>query len=1254
MPVRPVVQYERPRDDEMVDGEYFLKIPGGHNPIIYPRTALAPMFPQTYPDGIQYPAWRMKLKDRKALVKLVPDQPFSLGQKHHHTHPLAHTTRVFAAYQALDMVLNQLDAGYAYRIHDVGGKPSFWKFHPMQAAISCSQPIVDGDDVFRRQRSPNVCGCRFPNTCPLCDNCDVYIFVHSMYYITLSEMVHFMERHPQAVIISLVHRFPDSAGSILDMQYSRSRVSGGASQIVMTAGMSAPYLHPDNDWMFDQGSERCRLGTVVWNCATEIAEHYVFRFAVTARRVQSRRPIGMARAGSVVVKSKMFPRKEFNRVLYEEAYRYFTQRSHPNEHVHEATSHLQRFARTANLEDGFDPDIIFEALTDATSHRAQVRHTLVDHVQGMDAAVRLSDDAYRPLTWSDVLWHAVTLNLKPFFYKIGPWKWLLAVPLAMCFVLLLLRTRIRRLSFIPSQITEAMLTWKLHSGGAVTKAYEFSPVSLLNTGISGITGPVVRAAMAVAKSAKLLVAPKARKPAILLGMRGAMSALALSALLAYPLSLVYGKISQCAYRHLRRRGFELPNGTHSESWYGAVCHYARTGSGKYIARRWAAESTSLFACTAVSTVVAPLAGPKAYKLCLIDPILEEKAKRCLISWFGIIGPMMFGFLEGLLANDQASDLALRAIVHTTLAYLPYGRGVFVHSLLNATGAVLSRWSLSSIAVSTTVLCFDRVLAKVKRRRWARHRRVIRELFRQRRPVPLQMASVGVCVDLPDKAYPPMYDGKFGRDTCSARSKESCIPQPGTVLWGIGFCSVYPYAVRSCIHSERSAVLFRSTWWPSPSDADLATYFDWSFAPPFSIKDVDRAKWTSELKPEKRRLYLNWPLEGFLKSEQMKKKAFIKRENYLKTLSSIKPRLIQGTYAISNYLAGPTITAHSKFLEWFVNRSSDWYLPYTASPDRMTADIEARLHFQPLHFVEMDGTRMDAAINPTFNKCLELKIPHEEGSELIMRLNRKLIGRTRHGCKYVACHGLASGVQHTAFNHCLYMWLAWRTFRSKNPSLQGQLLICNKGDDLLMFVGLTTWAVEDIVAGFQRFLEGAGLTTTCAIRGSYFSSEFLAMRPYRARNGKLLWIPKPGRLLPKLCWSSSSGKVKCPEQHAYLVSQGFKHLTAAPVIGPFMLALTRCAVFDDRDLEDVDSSWKYKMTGTSEQDREALLHEFEQFYGCSREEILELEAELDSISSLPYVCRSKLMSTFVDHDLDPIVGQAELPAGPVSLLGRTAL
>jgi hypothetical protein len=439
------------------------------------------------------------------------------------------------------------------------------------------------------------------------------------------------------------------------------------------------------------------------------------------------------------------------------------------------------------------------------------------------------------------------------------------------------------------------------------------------------------------------------------------------------------------------------------------------------------------------------------------------------------------------------------------------------------------------------------------------------------------------------------------------------------------------------------------WWPLPSEVDMTVHLNWEVhCPPFDVGDIDREAWSKALRPAQRALYHDWAREGFTRKEMEEKKCFCKAENYIKPRHAIKPRMIHGTHAISNFLAGPTISAHSKRLEKHVNQSQDWYLPYTASPDRMTQDVEDRLDFEPIYYIEMDGTRMDAAINPTFNDCLQRFIPHEEGSDAIMKYNKKLVGRTRHGVKFTSYHGLATGVQHTAFNHSLYMWMSWRTWRDRS-GLEGQVLCLNKGDDLLILVGTINMPVENLARGFAAFLEEGGLTCTQDIRKSMFSSEFLSMRPYRTRDGRLQWVPKLGRLLPKLCWAASVHRVKSPATHAYLISQGFKNLWNVPIAGAFMAALARCSEEDSRDLIDLDSSWAYKMVGTGGHDRQALLFEFQELYGCTVGEIEDLEAELDRVDTLPFVLENRLMEkfTFVDLGTDAM---EPIDPGPVSYRG----
>jgi hypothetical protein len=100
----------------------------------------------------------------------------------------------------------------------------------------------------------------------------------------------------------------------------------------------------------------------------------------------------------------------------------------------------------------------------------------------------------------------------------------------------------------------------------------------------------------------------------------------------------------------------------------------------------------------------------------------------------------------------------------------------------------------------------------------------------------------------------------------------------------------------------------------------------------------------------------------------------------------------------------------------------------------------------------------------------------------------------------------------------------------------------------------------------------------------------------------------------------------------LVGKGFEHLLEVPVIGAFVRALLRNSVQTTRSILDVEPDYYYKLTGTSKHDRVSLLKEMSLLYRCSEHEILEIEAEMDSIDRLPFMVANPLMRLFVDVDL----------------------
>jgi hypothetical protein len=535
------------------------------------------------------------------------------------------------------------------------------------------------------------------------------------------------------------------------------------------------------------------------------------------------------------------------------------------------------------------------------------------------------------------------------------------------------------------------------------------------------------------------------------------------------------------------------------------------------------------------------------------------------------------------------------------------------------------FTLSSAAFSSLLAWFAATKKGVKkkansdRKAFNLYKQLCFDRARQKLPLP-DGAWPAICFRNPRPEIPEPHPG------CSAKCKNweyKCDGLVGNILWGIGFASIVPYVVTNCRHTQYRAVQYRVLYWPSPCTVDVyeavMTARSQLLVPWFPPTTFDFDAWYYHLKPRQRILYGGWIIEPLTFRFMAMHKAFTKRENYLKDLSKIKPRLIQGCFRIPNWFTGPAVYGFTKDFVQFVNEHPYYECPYSKSVDEFTSSLHKKLNFGVKCYVELDGERMDAAIPPEFNKLLRVLLrPYTSGSagsDQVLAHNFHISGFTQKGVKYYANHGLCSGVQWTTINHCVYMWLALHVHGL--PSFD--FLFCNKGDDVWIASGASSEVTAKWLDSFRKFLLTWGLTVTCAIRNSAFASEFLAMRPYWAGDD-LYWCIKLGRILPKLCFSAIPGKVISPREHAYAVAEGFKHLVNVPIMGAFVNALARNGVKGKTTIFDVFEDFEFKMRGSTipAHHYSILVKEMVTLYSITPQDIKVLETELNAVNTIPVV------------------------------------
>lgn len=481
--------------------------------------------------------------------------------------------------------------------------------------------------------------------------------------------------------------------------------------------------------------------------------------------------------------------------------------------------------------------------------------------------------------------------------------------------------------------------------------------------------------------------------------------------------------------------------------------------------------------------------------------------------------------------------------------------------------------------------------------------------------------------LPDVAH----DARISKFTY-----EHCPPRLGTVAYGIAFNSLPAITPKSCRCNEYICLRTRVTRLLTPYNYNPTT--NWRVVPMPPVLTYDYDGWLQHLEPKKRDLYMS-ALQLPLDTKNLGgKKTFEKIECNLKYPEKIDPRAVQGCYPLANLATGAAVYSFMKDFVPFVNRDSSnnvqFVLPYGWTEDelahKLTDLIDNFLPKTKYYYIEADGKRMDASIHPAVNgyvrKILAPYLNRFELGDAVLAENERIFGKTRHGISYKVGHGLCSGVQWTAMNHCVYMWKAINLCLPCFP-----MIFCNKGDDVWIVSAGTLNQTVQWLRKFRAMLKKWGLLITAKVTDKMFHSEFLAMRPFIS-SGQVYLFPKIGRFLPKLGWTAKPYDCVSNLDRCYAVAQGLRHLRNTPVIGPYVRTFARLGI--PSTYTDLNREWKYKSVGCTIPDHAITDLEMNicEFYEVDATHLSAFEYDMDHITRLPIVVDSELMIKAVEKDL----------------------
>jgi len=241
---------------------------------------------QPYPVHSSYPSKKMPFASRVKLSNFAPGVPFNvpLGPSEH-THPISHTLRVHAAYNLLDRIIAEFAQNNVHigKIVDIGGHANYFNRHPSFTNVHVTRPMIDAADYFR-QLAPNCCLCKAPAECAACAAPIAYMSIHSLYYLTPTDILQLVNRAP---LYAIVHTFDSFDGEIHELNYTRE----GMNVTMMEPGNPRAYHHSAMDWLYTSNVFTDGLTTMAWQFDTRFDKNNVLKFRIVPNGTLSSRMV---------------------------------------------------------------------------------------------------------------------------------------------------------------------------------------------------------------------------------------------------------------------------------------------------------------------------------------------------------------------------------------------------------------------------------------------------------------------------------------------------------------------------------------------------------------------------------------------------------------------------------------------------------------------------------------------------------------------------------------------------------------------------------------------------------------------------------------------------------------------------------------------------------------------------------------------------------------------------------------------------
>lgn len=214
----------------------------------------------------------------------------------HHSHPLLHHLRTFFENNAILSLRHIfkprekfLDVGFSRRcLHKLGphvhgvemGNPTLahkFKLNPK----SYNKCIKESSFCFNSaQRCPHG---------PFC----AALFIHSIYHNSPQDVADILCCTTSCTGAAVVHRFEGTEGKFMVTTTAEATWKRRSNLIEMSVrGNASPYIHPNVDWIFEQGHLPVSQGTLVWEIVLFTTDKtlYLFTFSVVQAKYQLQVP----------------------------------------------------------------------------------------------------------------------------------------------------------------------------------------------------------------------------------------------------------------------------------------------------------------------------------------------------------------------------------------------------------------------------------------------------------------------------------------------------------------------------------------------------------------------------------------------------------------------------------------------------------------------------------------------------------------------------------------------------------------------------------------------------------------------------------------------------------------------------------------------------------------------------------------------------------------------------------------------------